>query len=797
MKASKRLLVILMLSIAAGCGSSADTAADYVESGNEFFDNGNYDKARLEYKNAIQIDPRQAEPYYRLALLDEHNKNWKQMFANLTTVEQLDPNHVDAQVKLGRLYLLGGKLDEAMKRADKALSLKPESFDGRILKASILAKQQNFDQASELLAEVSKDYPDHKDVMSLEVLILKDKGELPAALAKAQDAIKKHPEDMSLRLIELSLYSEMENYKGMADVYEDILARKPDEREVVISYAKLLVSKLDKYDEALDILQSFLEKHPDDSEAQQFLLGLINQKSPQKALSKLDEMIKSDPENYELRFARAALLDKNGDVDASVNELNTIVKEDPQGINGNKARVMLASYYASKQDFDKARELSQAVLDVAPEESDALLVRAKLDLLDGKYDQAVTDLRTVLRNSPDSDEAMILLAQAYQRQGSDDLAEDSFRQALAANPYNATAALTVAGMLVTENNYDKAEQVLATALEKNPTNTALLEQLTQVRILKKDWKAGIETVDLLKDQQGDTLLSHLLSGQLYEGQGEYSLAKDEYEAALELNPDSSRAMQGLATSMEALGENEQLENYLNSFNQKYPQSMNGFATLAIHFFRVDKTDEAINIIEKKLAENKKWTLGYSLLIDYYLRNDKLTEAANILKQAVDNVDDNIRFSLQLASIEETRGNYDVARDLYDAILTKNNNIDVAANNLASLLTDRFESPENLNRALEITKRFKTSTQPYFLDSYGWVNVKLNNLDEAKPVLEQAVSLEPDVAVFNYHLGVLHAKQGNTDLAKQYLNTAKQQASQNNDNDLVTDIDTALSSLNNS
>ena len=68
MKASKRLLLVLMLGMAAGCGSSADSAADYVESGNEFFDNGNYDKARLEYKNAIQIDTRQAEPYSRPAL---------------------------------------------------------------------------------------------------------------------------------------------------------------------------------------------------------------------------------------------------------------------------------------------------------------------------------------------------------------------------------------------------------------------------------------------------------------------------------------------------------------------------------------------------------------------------------------------------------------------------------------------------------------------------------------------------------------------------------------------------------
>jgi lipopolysaccharide biosynthesis regulator YciM len=98
--------------------------------------------------------------------------------------------------------------------------------------------------------------------------------------------------------------------------------------------------------------------------------------------------------------------------------------------------------------------------------------------------------------------------------------------------------------------------------------------------------------------------------------------------------------------------------------------MNGFATLAIHYFRVEKAEQGVAILESKLAEQKKWTLGYSLLVDYYLRNDKLNEAATTLKNAVDNVDDNIRFSLQLASIEESRGNYAQARDLYEDILAK-------------------------------------------------------------------------------------------------------------------------------
>ncbi|HEC75000.1 MAG TPA: hypothetical protein ENI26_11625, partial [Methylophaga aminisulfidivorans] len=144
---------------------------------------------------------------------------------------------------------------------------------------------------------------------------------------------------------------------------------------------------------------------------------------------------------------------------------------------------------------------------------------------------------------------------------------------------------------------------------------------------------------------------------------------------------------------------------------------------------------------KKTSEIKDWALGYSLLIDYYLNNDKLPEAKEVMKKAIANVADNIRFLLQLASVEETEGNYTEAKKLYESILNKNNAVDIAANNLASLLTDQFESADNLQQALTLSQRFKTSTQPFFLDTYGWVNYKLGNLSEAKSALEQAVALD--------------------------------------------------------
>jgi tetratricopeptide (TPR) repeat protein len=75
-------LIAAMLFIPlSGCGSSSDSAADFINSGKALVQEGKLQKARLEFKNAIQIDPRTADAFYQLALLDEKSQEWKSMYA--------------------------------------------------------------------------------------------------------------------------------------------------------------------------------------------------------------------------------------------------------------------------------------------------------------------------------------------------------------------------------------------------------------------------------------------------------------------------------------------------------------------------------------------------------------------------------------------------------------------------------------------------------------------------------------------------------------------------------------------
>jgi len=80
---------------------------------------------------------------------------------------------------------------------------------------------------------------------------------------------------------------------------------------------------------------------------------------------------------------------------------------------------------------------------------------------------------------------------------------------------------------------------------------------------------------------------------------------------------------------------------------------------------------------------------------------------------------------------------------------------VISNNFASLLADhRADDPEQLARAINIAKRFRSSDQPHLQDTYGWL-LHLSGDSQAGStyVLKAAEALAANPLV-QYHAGVI-------------------------------------------
>ena len=61
------VFLMLFILILAGCASEAEKKQSHFKKGQAYFENGQYKEARLEFKNAIRIDPRYLEANIQLA----------------------------------------------------------------------------------------------------------------------------------------------------------------------------------------------------------------------------------------------------------------------------------------------------------------------------------------------------------------------------------------------------------------------------------------------------------------------------------------------------------------------------------------------------------------------------------------------------------------------------------------------------------------------------------------------------------------------------------------------------------
>src|SRR3989344_6913372 len=143
----KSIVILLCVLALIGCGGAEQRKAKYLEQAKIYFDQGNHEKARIEVKNVLQIDPKHVEAYFLIGQIEEKRQNWEQAFANYTKVVELSPDHVGARTRLGKIYLFAGNIKNATEMMERILALQPNDVEGRFLNAAIMVRQNKSSEA--------------------------------------------------------------------------------------------------------------------------------------------------------------------------------------------------------------------------------------------------------------------------------------------------------------------------------------------------------------------------------------------------------------------------------------------------------------------------------------------------------------------------------------------------------------------------------------------------------------------------------------------------------------------------
>ena len=137
--------VVLVALQAAACGSSQQRAESYYQNGMKLLAAQDNQKAAIEFRNALRLK-RDLLPAWRgLAQADEAIHHLDGLVQDLQTILDLDPKDTPTRLKLARLLLAAGAVDQSLQVVNEAGQ--PDSADAKLigLKALIHYKLKNGD----------------------------------------------------------------------------------------------------------------------------------------------------------------------------------------------------------------------------------------------------------------------------------------------------------------------------------------------------------------------------------------------------------------------------------------------------------------------------------------------------------------------------------------------------------------------------------------------------------------------------------------------------------------------------
>jgi len=756
-----RLLLASSFCLVIGCHSAAENTQKYLTKGMDYYQKGDYTKARIELKNVLQINDKQADAFYYLALIDEKEKNWQSMYENLLRTIDLNPKNNEARLKLGQMQIESP--DQALEQVVAILKNIPNDSGALTLKAAVLFKQDKIAEATVLLEQVLKQQPDFLDAITLKIMLYIEKDDFATALNLVNNSLLTKPKEVSLHSLRMQIHNKQKNTAAIEQDYIELIKSFPDKLDFNYALAKYY-SDIKQYDKAVALLQTTIKNNPAELMPKLVFIDYLMQNNSKQVEATIQRYLQQYPNEPELAFRLVTFYLQQQHYSQAKQSLTLLINSKKDSKEALKAKMLLAKISLGEKDSKHllASKLITEILKVDPTYLDALLLKAQLSLSDKRYDEAISELRTVLNYHPASDAAQVLLAEAYQGQQSPELAQESLRKALEFKPDNIDALIPVVRKLIANKDFIRATDLVQNGLKANPNNMQLLQILAQIRLGSNDLN-GVQEISSLFSKAPKSLgYSQYLEGRILQGEEKYEAALVKYKEALVTDPKLLfSALKGIAESYEKLNQRTAIFTYVDEYIKANPDNVDAYA-LKAQLLSFDKRPEQAQ--QTLTTAIKKWPKIVALYTQWaqtYVLPQDIDKILTIYKEGIAAVPDSVDLQMGLATLYEQKGDYNSALKIYETLLINYPDSDEIINNLASLLLDHYPTKESIARAAKLAERFAKSEELYFIDTYGWSLVKTARYEEAVTLLRALIVKNPDVAVFRYHLGVAyHHKDDN-------------------------------------
>jgi len=765
--------VVCALVMLGGCGGAKARFAQHLQRGEQYLSAGVLDKASVEFRNALQIEPHAARALYLNGVVADRRSDLREAVGYYHAALDVNSDYREARAALARALVLAGAAKQALPIIEAGLARHRD--DPPLLTARAAARAQ-LDDVSSALADAQlavRLAPDDEDAVSLLAALYQRRGDTSRALDLVTATVTRKPASLALRQVLASLYLAAHDVAHSEQQLQAIMALAPKELPPRYQLAALYQSS-GKLDAARNALEQAVTAVPGNNQPKLVLADfLFQQRSHEEGEKLLQSYLSREPGNQELRLELARLLERAGAAQQAVASLRQVIAPDPRSAYALTARNRIAAIEFAAGQTDAAGPELAAVLEQNPRDATALLLRSQIALTTHNPAAAIVDLRAVLRDQPNALDVQRRLARAYLANGDLGLAEGTLRSALASAAANqaGTVRRELAELLLQRGRADEAVTSLEEGVSQAPRDAALRELLVRAYIAKHDLTAAHAAADELKTLEPAAAVGPYLAGGVAEQQGHLDEARREFEHALELEPHAIEALIALTRLQLTRGQGAGALARVRaaaSADANDPAILNLLGEVLI---ATKSYGQAIAPLTRATQLAPKWPLPYRNLASADLASGDSAGAEAAYRSGLKETASDPVLASGLALLCEQQGHVDQAIALYEALHAHEPRLEVASNNLAMLLVTYRSDQASLQRARELTAGFATSESGALLDTYGWVRLKLGDLGDALAVLERAASRAPESRVVRYHLAMAELKAGERDKARMDLETA--------------------------
>lgn len=336
----------------------------YFHLGNVEMLEGNMDAAKEHFTKAISLGANSVDIYLTLAAAEEESRDYDKAMTYYDKALAVDKYNGFARLRKIQLFLMHGRMPEALKACDQMLETCPEVFEGYHYKAGVLCELNRPAEAKALLDTALERFPDDADLYYDMVGVLQQLGESETALAMLEEKVP-ITEDNAL-----------EYHKRKAQLYMGML----------------------RVDAALEELKPVYDAEHDPESGYLLACIYMSREDYTSLLEVTQQMVDTqelDSYYYAALYYRAIALQRLGrtaDGEQALREANVLFRAECAKKPGQIELYMYrAMCHKELQEYQKAMDMIDYLLRAAPENGEVYLLRSQIYEELGEKEKAAAD----------------------------------------------------------------------------------------------------------------------------------------------------------------------------------------------------------------------------------------------------------------------------------------------------------------------------------------------------------------------------------------------------------------------